>query len=209
MSADIDAEVAEAARTIALYRGRGHAEASDFRAVAKAHARRLVEADVFVSRLAYLGDKAAQAYAEHHGHDWKHDSNALGAGVLPLADTERARLTRFGALAHELRSYFNSGLIAKETDLFLLLQEVAPTPEDQDLISALRGGRTGDLLDDAADAAADEIERLRAVLTDAAEDIEHWGGYASPYFQDKWNLQADIAKYRAAAGTTVREDVAL
>ncbi len=31
-----------------------------------------------------------------------------------------------------------------------------------DLISALRGGRTGDLLDDAAYAAADEIERLRA-----------------------------------------------
>ena len=51
--------------------------------------------------------------------------------------------------------------------------------------------------------------RLRRLLADAAEDIEHWGGYASPYFQDKWNLQADIDKYRAAAGTTVREDVAL
>jgi hypothetical protein len=33
-----------------------------------------------------------------------------------------------------------------------------------DLISALRGGRTGDLLDDAAYAAADEIERLRGLL---------------------------------------------
>jgi hypothetical protein len=33
-----------------------------------------------------------------------------------------------------------------------------------DLISALRGGRTGDLLDDAAYAAADEIERLQRVL---------------------------------------------
>ena len=50
-------------------------------------------------------------------------------------------------------------------------------------------------------------ERLRGLLADAAEDIEHWGGYASPYFQDKWNLQADIDKYRAAAGTTDRENV--
>jgi hypothetical protein len=33
-----------------------------------------------------------------------------------------------------------------------------------DLISALRGGRAGDLLDDAAYAAADEIERLQRVL---------------------------------------------
>jgi len=33
-----------------------------------------------------------------------------------------------------------------------------------DLISALRGGRTGDLLDDAAYAAANEIERLQRVL---------------------------------------------
>jgi hypothetical protein len=32
------------------------------------------------------------------------------------------------------------------------------------LLSALRGGRTGDLLDDAAYAAADEIERLRELL---------------------------------------------
>jgi ElaB/YqjD/DUF883 family membrane-anchored ribosome-binding protein len=36
-----------------------------------------------------------------------------------------------------------------------------------DLISALRGGRTGDLLDDAAYAAADEIESLRSRLAEA------------------------------------------
>jgi hypothetical protein len=34
----------------------------------------------------------------------------------------------------------------------------------KDLIAALRGGRTGDLLDDAAYAAADEIERLQKLL---------------------------------------------
>lgn len=38
-----------------------------------------------------------------------------------------------------------------------------------DLISALRGGRTGDLLDDAAYAAADEIESLRSRLSEADE----------------------------------------
>ena len=39
-----------------------------------------------------------------------------------------------------------------------------------DLISALRGGRTGDLLDDAAYAAADEIESLRSRLAEAERD---------------------------------------
>jgi len=39
-----------------------------------------------------------------------------------------------------------------------------------DLISALRGGRTGDLLEDAAYAAADEIERLRRALKKVGDD---------------------------------------
>jgi hypothetical protein len=35
------------------------------------------------------------------------------------------------------------------------------------LLSALRGGSCGDLLEDAADAAADEIERLQMLLAEA------------------------------------------
>lgn len=38
------------------------------------------------------------------------------------------------------------------------------------LLSALRGGSCGDLLEDAADAAADEIERLRAALKKVGDD---------------------------------------
>ena len=40
-----------------------------------------------------------------------------------------------------------------------------------DLISALRGGRTGDLLDDAAYAAADEIESLRSRLAEVHKTL--------------------------------------
>ncbi len=40
-----------------------------------------------------------------------------------------------------------------------------------DLISALRGGRAGDLLEDAADAAANEIERLQRLLKPLEETI--------------------------------------
>jgi hypothetical protein len=42
----------------------------------------------------------------------------------------------------------------------------------KDLIAALRGGACGDLLEDAAYAAADEIERLRSQLADARRDID-------------------------------------
>ena len=42
-------------------------------------------------------------------------------------------------------------------------------------------------------------ERLRGWLGEAADDIEHWGGYASEYFKDKWHLEDDIKKYRDAA----------
>lgn len=44
-----------------------------------------------------------------------------------------------------------------------------------------------------------ENERLRGLLGEAADDIEHWGGYASEYFKDKWHLEDDIKKYRDAA----------
>jgi hypothetical protein len=49
-------------------------------------------------------------------------------------------------------------------------------------------------------AAADEIEALRDALTEAVEDIEHWGGYASAYFQEKWDLAGDLAKYQSVLG---------
>lgn len=46
--------------------------------------------------------------------------------------------------------------------------------------------------------AADEIDRLRAPLLEAIEDIESWAGYASEYFQDKHDLKGCVARYRAA-----------
>lgn len=52
-----------------------------------------------------------------------------------------------------------------------------------------------------------EVERLRALLQDAAEDVEHWGSYASGYFKDKWDLLGCIAKYRSALPTQPTGDV--
>ena len=42
------------------------------------------------------------------------------------------------------------------------------------------------------------VSELENLLSDAVDDIESWGGYASAYFQDKHGLKQDIAKYRAA-----------
>lgn len=54
-------------------------------------------------------------------------------------------------------------------------------------------------------AAADEIERLREALAEAADSIEEWGAYASPYFQDKWDLQGDIDKFRKLSKRTAEQ----
>jgi hypothetical protein len=43
-----------------------------------------------------------------------------------------------------------------------------------------------------------ENKRLREALENAADDLEHWGAYASDYFKKKWNLQGDIDAARAA-----------
>ena len=44
-----------------------------------------------------------------------------------------------------------------------------------------------------------EVERLRWLLSEAAEDILNWGSYASEYFQEKHDLAGCVGKYRAAA----------
>jgi len=54
--------------------------------------------------------------------------------------------------------------------------------------------------------AVERIKELQAQLADAAlcfetaaEDIESWGSYASPYFQDKHGLSADVERYNNKA----------
>ena len=39
--------------------------------------------------------------------------------------------------------------------------------------------------------------RLRAALQDAIDSVESWGAYASPYFQEKWDLAGDIKRLQA------------
>jgi 3-deoxy-D-arabino-heptulosonate 7-phosphate (DAHP) synthase len=45
--------------------------------------------------------------------------------------------------------------------------------------------------------ALDERDRLKAALKEARDDIESWGAYADPYFQEKWNLKGALDKYAA------------
>lgn len=47
-----------------------------------------------------------------------------------------------------------------------------------------------------------EVQRLRELLAEAADDIESWGAYATDYFQKKHDLQGCVAKYRNALEDT-------
>jgi hypothetical protein len=47
---------------------------------------------------------------------------------------------------------------------------------------------------------ADEIERLRTELMQAATSLSMWGSYATEHHQKRWDLAGDIARIRAAAG---------
>lgn len=44
-----------------------------------------------------------------------------------------------------------------------------------------------------------EIYRLQATVSDAAEMVADWGAYAGEYFQQKHDLEGDIASLRFAA----------
>lgn len=44
-----------------------------------------------------------------------------------------------------------------------------------------------------------EVERLRNLLGDAADEIQNWGAYASEYFQEKHDLAGCVAEFKAAA----------
>jgi hypothetical protein len=47
---------------------------------------------------------------------------------------------------------------------------------------------------------------LLQALKDATDAIEHWGAYASDFFQQKWDLQSDINAARAAIARAEREE---
>ena len=51
----------------------------------------------------------------------------------------------------------------------------------------------------APDTHAAEVERLRAVVLEAADLIAEWGSHAGQYFQWKWDLAGDVARIRSAA----------
>lgn len=44
-----------------------------------------------------------------------------------------------------------------------------------------------------------ECEGLRESLTNAADEVESWGAYASDYFQQKYDLAGTVLKIRQAA----------
>ena len=44
-----------------------------------------------------------------------------------------------------------------------------------------------------------EVERLRTALTDAANEVEDWAGYAPEYFRKKYDLAGVLVKLRGAA----------
>jgi len=57
-----------------------------------------------------------------------------------------------------------------------------------------------------AERAEAQRDELLYALKDATNAIEHWGAYASDYFQQKWDLQSDINAARAAIARAEREE---
>ena len=53
-----------------------------------------------------------------------------------------------------------------------------------------------------ADEAEAEIERLRAQLVEAIEDIESWGAYAEDYFKEKWDFAGCVERHKSALTPT-------
>lgn len=48
------------------------------------------------------------------------------------------------------------------------------------------------------DAALMKLQGLNGLLSKAADDIDAWGGYAMPHFQEKHDLKGCVARYRTA-----------
>lgn len=40
-------------------------------------------------------------------------------------------------------------------------------------------------------------DEYKALIEEAIEDISGWGAYADDYFKNKWNLEGDIARWKA------------
>lgn len=68
-----------------------------------------------------------------------------------------------------------------------------------DIVTLLRTADGFDLVSETMNKGADEIERLRAALLDAAEEVGFWGSYAGDYFKEKHDLDGCIAEIKAAA----------
>jgi predicted nucleic acid-binding Zn-ribbon protein len=57
-----------------------------------------------------------------------------------------------------------------------------------------------------AERAEAQRDELLQALKDATDAIEHWGTYATEYFQKKWGLQSDINAARAAIAKAEGEE---
>lgn len=52
----------------------------------------------------------------------------------------------------------------------------------------------------------DRLAEMREALSEAIEMVEDWGSYASDYFQEKHDLNGDIAKLREALHSTQQQE---
>jgi hypothetical protein len=73
------------------------------------------------------------------------------------------------------------------------------------LLSALRGGSCGDLLEDAADAAADEIERLQMLLAEAKDAFAIARFNCEAQAEANIALEKRLAEADAALGTQAEQ----
>jgi hypothetical protein len=63
---------------------------------------------------------------------------------------------------------------------------------------ALAAGQCANVTgDDGGTPVCKEVLRLRAALIEARNSVESWAAYASPYFQEKHDLDGDLARLDA------------
>jgi hypothetical protein len=106
----------------------------------------------------------------------------MGGGAVSVTTEEAEVLVRFHDISKELYS---------------------DNPEDRGLC-AMHHSSAAALRDLAAerDLLRTENARLREALRLAIDAVEFWAAYATPYFQDKHDLEEDLRKLRAALGET-------
>lgn len=87
--------------------------------------------------------------------------------------------------------------------------EVVPAQRlaEVEMVATIRTAKGNEAERKRVEAAEQRVAELEKALGEAIDMVIDWGAYASEYFQEKWDLQGDIAKLRAVIQKAREEPV--